>query len=196
LNNLGPEENVDLDALTAAAGTIEGIATAEWNPDDFLTEKLTGAIRTNEPDRMDENMVEVSKYEKARLRQNAFCIAFRTEQVTIEVTSVKLRLQSAVADANTLLELQTLTSNILNNFLNAAEPGDDLDFNAIRTSIENRLPAAPAIVEALNLKAVSAADGREQNVSISNPLPIHIRSVELARMKPLTPANIELLNPA
>jgi uncharacterized phage protein gp47/JayE len=195
LENLGPEQDVDLDALAENVRNIEGINNALWNSHDFVIEKRVGTTLTTEPNRMNGNIIGVEPFEKTRLPEKGFCIAFRTEQVNIEVTEVTLRLQSPVTDPQKREELQTLTSNILNNFLQGTQPGNNVDFVALRTAIENRLPAAPAIVETLTIKAVSEADGREQNVSISNPMPIHIRTVELPRMKTVLQTDVKLLSP-
>jgi len=200
LNALGPEEDIILEQVVLAVKKVNGVSEVEWDADDFRAELLTGATRISVADRINKGKCEVNPFEKTRLRPNAFCIAFRNELVNVEVTSLKLQLQSKIpvdAAGNAIrAELKTLTANIISNFLNTSQPGDDLDFNALRTSIENRLPSAPAIVQTLAIKAVSAADGREQTASISNPVIIHIRTVELAKMKPITAANVILLEPA
>jgi hypothetical protein len=200
LDALGPEEDIVLEEVVNAVKKVNGVSDVEWDADDFRAELLTGSNRVSVADRINKGKCEVNPFEKARLRPNAFCIAFRNELVNIEVTGLKLQLQSVIptdAAGNAIrAELKTLTANIISNFLNTSQPGDDVDFNALRTSIENRLPSAPAIVQTLAIKAVSEVDGREQTASISNPAIIHIRSVELAKMKPVSAANVELLEPA
>ena len=198
LDALGPEEDIMLEQVVLAVKKVNGVSDVEWDANDFRAELLTGATRTSVADRINKGKCEVNPFEKTRLRPNAFFIAFRNELVNVEVTGLKLQLQSAIpndAAGNAIrAELKTLTANIINNFLNTSQTGDDLDFNALRTAIENRLPSAPAIVQTLNIKAVSVADSREQTASISNPVTIHIRSVELAKMKPITPADVVLLD--
>jgi len=200
LNALGPEEDIILEQVVLAVKKVNGVSDVEWDADDFRAELLTGATRISVADRINKGKCEVNPFEKTRLRPNAFCIAFRNELVKVEVTALKLQLQSKIpvdAAGNAIrAELKTLTANIISNFLNTSQPGDDLDFNALRTSIENRLPSAPAIVQTLAIRAVSAADSREQTASISNPVIIHIRTVELAKMKLITAANVILLEPA
>lgn len=196
LNSLGPEDDVALDEMVVAALKVEGVAQASWEADDFRAEKLSGNVRTPPlADRIREGKIEVDPFEKAVLRPNAFCIAYRTEQVEVTVAKLELALQTSGVDATVKNELKTLTANIVSHFLDNAQPGDDLDFNALRTAVENRLPAAPAIVKALDVEAKSAVDGRLQTVSITNPLNIHIRSVELARMTPFSAANVVLIDP-
>ncbi len=198
LDTLGPEIDAYPDDMIAVVKQVNGVSEAAWEEDDFLVELLSGGVRTSVPDRINDGKIGVNPFEKARMKPNAFCVAFRTELVSIKVNALKLQLQAAIAEGATgdalRTELKTLTANIINNFLNTSQPGDDLDFNALRNSIENRLPAAPAIVQKLDISAQSFADGRIQKASMTNPSNIHIRSVELAKMLPVGPQDVELID--
>ena len=180
---LGPEQPVMLDDLAGAAKKVAGVEAASWNIKDFLVNLGSSA----QPDRLkDKKSIVVKTFEKVRLAKNSFIVSDRIEQVNIVVSNLSYELQAKITDKEKS-DLKTLILNTINHFLDNAVPGEDVNFNALRASIENLLPNAPATVRSMTVTATSSDalnDGRKQVSTLTSPRNIHIRSVEVAYMVP------------
>jgi len=93
------------------------------------------------------------------------------------------------ADASTV---QSLVAHTINTFLAGYQPGQDMEFNDLKNTIQNISFGFSFSVTKLTLKAVSVVDGKEQNASLAAPANIEVRTVELAVMKPIANDTVQV----
>jgi uncharacterized phage protein gp47/JayE len=186
LDGLAPEADVVLDDLVDIATSVDRVLDADVDRRDFRV-AVNGAPL---PARITADKLNVEAFEKARL--DRFCITGDVEVVTVAVTSVAIELllpTGASADGPTAA-IKLALRNTINNYLAGAVPGDDVVFDDLRGALDNAVPGVNYNLTALALTATSAGDGREQATSLASGADLHVRSVEVATMAPITDDDI------
>ena len=185
LDSLESEQDAVYEDLVNLVSGVNRVLAVDLNWQDFRAE-IGG---TDLPERVTDEKIELSEFEKAALLH--FCITGSTETVTITVSAVSLELLApASPPAELINEIKQTVKNTINNFLSDASPGQDLVFSELKSAIEGLVTGADYIVTALTLQANSACDGRLQSTDLATARTIHVRSVELPEIVPITAGNV------
>lgn len=180
LNQLKSEEDIVLDNLMTIASGVDQILEVDFDWEDFRVE-IDGVVV---PGRVTEEKIEVDVFEKAQLKH--VCITGDEEMVEISVKAVELDLllpEPKPTNFDSMKEaIKPAIKNTIDNFLSEAKPGDDLNYELLKSSIENLVPGISYNVTSLTIEALSSCDGRvqETNVATKN---LHVRSIELPVMQ-------------
>ncbi|HSB91487.1 MAG TPA: baseplate J/gp47 family protein, partial [Flavitalea sp.] len=182
LNALPPEADIVIDDLLNAIRAVKPVLDVRFEEDDLV-------IKINSipaPDRFVQGKIDIKSFEKGALGD--FLVATDISLVEVTVTAVEITIDSG-ADASTV---QSLVAHTINTFLAGYQPGQDMEFNDLKNTIQNISFGFSFSVTKLTLKAVSVVDGKEQNASLAAPANIEVRTVELAVMKPIANDTVQV----
>lgn len=176
LDALSPEMDVVIDDLLNAARAVKPVLDVRFEEDDLIVQ--VGTVVS--PDRLSQGKVDIKAFEKAFLGD--FLVVTDISLVQISVTGVTIDIQQG-ADADTV---KSLVVHTVNTFLSGYTAGQDLEFNALKNTIQNLSFGFSFAVTALDISALSVVDSKTQNAGLSTPANIRVRAVELAVMNALT----------
>jgi len=190
LNSLPAEANVVYGDLIAAVTGVDRVLGIELDWEDVRVER--GG--TPFPERVTDKEIAVEAFEKAR--RTFVCITGGVETVTMTVTLVALEFLGVTPPVQVVVdEVKLAVQNSMNNFLVSAEPGFDLVYNDVKAALEGLVPGANYVVTALSLQALSQCDNRIQTTDIATARDLHVRSVELPVIQPISVNDINVTLP-
>ncbi len=188
LDKLGPEEDATFEAMVTAAQTVPQVLAAKIDYKDFRA-MLGSAVQ---PTQVDKIKIDVLPFQRAFPK--FLCISSNIEEVKVRVTAVTVSMAalSLVAERDAV---KTAVVNAYNNVLAGFKAGDDIVFATVKGALENLVVGVSYTITVLALEARSAGDGRTQVATIGAPTDFHIRSIELATVKPMLVTDITLTLP-
>ena len=130
LDQLKPEESVDINRLSELAKAVQPVIEVAWKAEDFVVMQSGGRV----PDRIDKNVIRVTQFEKAQLAES-FAIVNTIQSIPVRLTQIVLGVEINGLIPNQINRTQL--EAVLNRAIQAALEG-------IRT-----LPQ-PSIAEALS----------------------------------------------
>lgn len=197
LDGMKPEVPVLFETLEALAGQVPNVESVEWDAEDFRVTMSDGSAPENRLD-PGKKRIQPKKFEKNRLLPGHFLIADGRSNLRMDITGLNLNLFRR-RDANnnpitlTASEIDAVKNAVavaVNSFFNTAEMGADISFEDFKTNLEGQASGIGYAPAAFNLLA-TAADGRTQTITLGTPTRnIHVRSMELPVLTPITIANI------
>ncbi|MEZ4958222.1 MAG: baseplate J/gp47 family protein [Saprospiraceae bacterium] len=189
INHLKSEEDFVFEDLTAALSGLEKVLAVELDVEDFQA-MLNG---TSLPQRITDKAIDIQPFEKTRAE--FFALATDTTTLEVDVTGLDFNvIQSGdPIPSNVISQLRDTVVHTVNNYLAGTGLGEDLIYDNLRSALSNLTTDVSYTVKALSLNAVSSADGRTQTATITAPNDIHVRSVELAVMKPFVGSSLNVV---
>ncbi len=180
LGSLKAEGDFVFDDLNAVLLAVDKVLAVELDVEDFQA-LLNGSAL---PQRISDEAIDIQPFEKARA--NFFALATDTTALELEVTALEFTIVQSgdPVSPDVLNELRTLAAHTVNNYLAGTGLGEDVIYDNLRSALSNLLTNVPYTINTLSLSALSSADGRLQTATLTAPNDIHVRSVELAVMKP------------
>lgn len=205
LDGLPPETAILLDDLKARILATPSIEDVEINTDDFRL-RLSGTLNADAQDHLNtaKKRIDVRRFEKAQIKTGEFLIANGRTNLTVtastETAGILLKInvfkyiQNPGGTAQTPSDIQqaaikNTVAAAVNSFFSAAETGKDIAFDDFKNALEGQAAGFSYTLEKCTLTALSA-DGRSQTISQASPGTLHVRSMELPVMAPITVANI------
>lgn len=190
LSSLKPEEDVVFAEVIQIAAAINPVIQVDLTSNDFRVFRDGTATvgRVSIP------KIEVQAFEKTQLQN--FCITSGIEPVLVEVTALELGLvvtsppPPGFNQSETVTALQNAARTTVNNFLANATAGQSIVYATLKNSLDNLVPAANYTLKQLSLSATSACDNRSQTTTIDTAIDLHLRSVEIPTLQPITPADV------
>lgn len=183
LDALPPEADVVIDDLLNAVRAVKPVLDVRFEEEEVIVKVNTVPA----PDRFHQGKVDIKSFEKAALGD--FLVVTDITLVEITVSAIGITIEAG-ADANTV---QSLVVHTVNTFLAGYQPGQDLEFNALKNAIQGLSFGFSFSVTALTLSATSVVDGKVQSASLATPADIRVRAVELAVMKPITNSTVTVI---
>ena len=205
LDNLQAEEDLLFEDIETIVAGVDRVLAVELDWQDYKA----ALNDVDDPTRVTEEKLEVSTFEKAQLAD--FCITSGIEQIIISVVgNIELDLLlPPLPDPPPdppgppdpipqvlLTEIRQTVANTINNYLSAAEPGQDVIYSEFKGAIEGLLTGTNYIVSQFSLTASSACDSRTQTTNITTGKDIHVRSVELASIVAISESDVVVNIPA
>lgn len=194
LDNLKAEEDLLFEDVVLVAAGVDRVLAVDLDWEDFRA-SLEGV---DQPTRLSDEKLEISSFEKGQLAD--FCITSGIETVNVSVVGnveVDLLLPPAPVSPPPdpiplalINEIKQSIANTINNYLAAAEPGEDILYSEFKGAIEGLVPGSNYVVTQFSLQAISAGDGRSQTTDIATGKDLHIRSVELATITAISDAEV------
>lgn len=95
LARLKPEESVDINQLSNIARTVDPVLDVVWKAEDFSVSHLGELGATTVPDRINGTIIQVAKFEKAKLATDNFAIATTIQTVIVNLTQLELGVETS-----------------------------------------------------------------------------------------------------
>lgn len=184
LHSLKPDADIVFADLVTLAEGVNPVQAVDIDPDDFR-------VRLNDDPsplagRVSDKQIEVQAFERAEFEH--FATASSTQPVNITVSGLSVHVV-VPGPAPTGTNLTAKQNEIRNGIAGKAlladlEAGENVRYDLLKDAIEDLIPGASYTVTAMTLAGVSTGDGRSQTANSSGSI-IHIRSVEIASVKPV-----------
>lgn len=197
LDHLKPEAPVLLEEVQTLVAQVGNVAAVELEADDFRLVLSDGSDPANRLDPA-KKRIQPKKFEKCRLLPGNFLISDGRSNLRMQVTGLNLNLfrrrnQDSTFAALTDPEIAAVKNAVavaINSYFNTAEMGADIIFEDFKKNMEGQAAGIGYTPAAFTLTA-TAADGRTQSISLATPSQnIHVRSMELPVITPITIAVI------
>jgi hypothetical protein len=176
VDGLLPEELVSLPDMIAAAKTVNGVLDATSDISDFFA--VLNDIA--DPSRIDtsQKTVEVLPFEKARFTHLSISSGIEVMEIVLEALTIEVDSEMPDTDKD------IINTNLINAFHSfAVSQGIDVSFANLKAILQSSTPALSFAITQLQVKAISAGDGRNQERNLSDLTDIHVRSIELPSMQ-------------
>lgn len=183
LDALPPEADVVVDDLLNVVRAVRPVLDVRFEEEDVVIKVDTVPA----PDRLNQGKVDIKAFEKAALGN--FLVVTDITLVEITVSAIGITIEAG-ADANTV---KSLVVHTVNTFLAGYQPGQDVEFSALKNAIQSLSFGFSFSVTTLTLSATSVVDGKVQSASLATPADIRVRAVELAVMKPVTNSTVTVV---
>ncbi|NEQ10770.1 MAG: hypothetical protein F6K37_34090 [Moorea sp. SIO4E2] len=143
LEQLQPEENIQLEQLVEQAKTVESVLDINWKLEDFHV--LDEDNNAKDIIDQEQSQIQVNKFEKTQLADadNKFIITSDIQVVDVAIATLNLRLTPAVAVPETVdpAQLKSFMAAAVRSILTAAllqqlpklAVGDNLDYDQLKT---------------------------------------------------------------
>jgi len=187
LDDLLPEEAVNLPELVLRSKTINGVLDAEIEVDDFLAAKLS-VLDAEDDDALESNYgvqddtrikavektIQIKPFEKSRFKH--LCITADIESLTLKLVELKISVAGDMSDE----DIDTIKTDLVNTFNTiAVAQGDDISFSNLSAQLAATSSGQGFSIEKLKIEAIATCDKRKQERELTNTADIHVRSVEL-----------------
>jgi len=185
LDSLNPEESIDIPKLEQITKQTPGVLDASVEVDDF--QAFLNNVKDDTRVKPADKTILVDEFEKARFQY--LLLSGDVPGITLERTQLEVQVSNAMsaADQNTL---KTKLATAFNTF--GLSPGQNIVFNSLKAWLESAAPGLTFTLTQLAVKATSA-DNRIQVSNTANPGDIHVRSLELPAITPITASHVTLI---
>lgn len=189
LDGLAPETPVVIEDLLAAIRKDTRILDVLLEEDD-LTVRVNNTV---DAARLSQGKITVKAFEKSIL--NKFPIVADTYKLPVGVTQVDIKVAKDTTpfDGTVIADMKTLIKHTIDTYANSFEPGTDIVYNDLKTTLQNLSFGFNFNLTELKLSATSHAElgFGTQTANSDAPADIRVRAVELPELS-IALANINI----